>query len=559
MTPRALICCLCLLSLAGCAAAPRPVPAAASAPQPFRDIDQEIAYRVFMGELAQQRGMRGDAVEQYMAAARLSQDPTLASHSALLAYGDGDLRQALEAAQRWRKLAPQSNDAVHLAAVVEARSGDAEAAARDFEMLVESGADGGYMTAAHLLEQEADAAHGLPVLQAITAYAPKSADAHYALAHIAMNYKDYGLAEREARATLALDPHGDEPLVLLTRALVAQDRAGEALPMLKARVRAAGDVSLALAYGALLAEAKRDAEARQEFETILAAHPNNAEALYTLGLMTLQEKDLTAARGYFTRLLKSGKRTDDASYFLGNVAEAEKQYPEALDWYHRVQAGERWLAAQAGIGRALVKSGAPGAAGEFFDGLVANDPDSMVNLRLTEGQVFSDSGVPKQALAVYDAALSVSPGEQDLLYARALALEQDGDAAAAEHDLASILAQAPDDAEALNALGYTLTLHTTRYREAQAYIQRALVLQPDDPAFLDSMGWVEHRLGHDGLALDYLRKAYAGQADSEIAAHLVEVLLATGDEQGARALWVKARESDPDSAALRSLASRFTP
>lgn len=550
----------CLFLLAGCAAAPARHEQAATPPaaQVFASADQEIEYHVFMGELAQGRGDAHTAVTEYLAAARFSSDPTLASHAALLAYGAGDPADAMEAAHRWLGLAPASPDAAHLVAVLEARAGDADAAARGFEALLQSRADGSYMVAARVLEQEVDAAHGLPVLQLMAAHAPKSADAHFALAHAAMEYKRYPLAEQEARATLALDSKGREPLVLLARALVAEGKPDEALPLLKTRLDAAkDDVPLALAYAALLAEAKRDAEARQAFDAILKAHPNNDEALYTVGLLLLQQKDEAGARDYFLRLLKTGKRLDDASYFLGNIAENGKRYPEALDWYHRVPDGNRWLAAQAGIGRVLVESGSSDAASGFFDELVADDPDNEVTIRLAEGQVFSDAGSSNRALQVYDAALAAAPGDQDLLYARALALEQAGNSEAAEHDLTDILKQSPDDAEALNALGYTLTLHTTRYREAQGYIQRALVLQPGDPAFLDSMGWVEHRLGDESEALQYLKQAYSAQADPEIAAHLIEVMLITGDEAGAHALWLKASAEDPDSTALKALAPRF--
>jgi len=549
----------CLLLLAGCAAT-APKPTSVSAPAAFRDVDQEISYHVFMGELATGRGDPKHAVQEYQAAAKLSSDPSLAAHAALLAYGDGDITDALLLADRWQALAPKSTDAAHMKAVLETRQGDSVTAAHDFSALVKSGADPNYMAAARLLEQEADAAHGLPVLQAIVADAPKSADAHYALAHAAMDYRRYDLAEQEARSALGLDPHASDPLVLLARALVAEGKPEQALPLVQARVRTAGDdVPLDLAYAALLSEAKHEAESKQEFEAILKAHPENSDALFTLGLMALQDKDLPAARDCFQRLLKTGKRGDDASYFLGSIAETDKRYPEALDWYRRVEDGDRWLAAQAGIGRVLVKSGVPSAAGEFFDGLVADDPEATVDIRLAEGQVFSDVGESKRALDVYNAALQATPGDQDLLYARALALEQDGNAAAAENDLTDILAHAPDDADALNALGYTLTLHTTRYREAQSYIQRALALQPDDPAILDSMGWVEHQLGQDAQALDYLQKAYVAQPDPEIAAHLVEVMLSTGDKDGAHALWLKASVSDPGNPALTALAPRFQP
>ncbi|HEY1990893.1 MAG TPA: tetratricopeptide repeat protein, partial [Gammaproteobacteria bacterium] len=357
------------LLLTGCAAAGARAPVAkAVTPAPagasFSSPDQAITYHVFMGELAQGRRDAKDAVKEYRAAAELSSDPSLSAHAALLAYEAGDPATALELAQRWQALAPGNVDAVHLVAVLDARRGDADAAAQAFESLVASHADANYMAAARLLEQETDAEHGLPVLQAIMAANSSSADAHFALAHAAMEFKQYDLAEREARAALMLDPKASEPLVLLARTLNAEGKPDEALPMLAARVHAAGDdVSLELAYAALLEEAKRRVEARQELRDILKAHPDNTEALYTLGLMALQDKDFSAAREHFTRLLKSSKRGDDASYFLGSIAETQKHYPEALVWYRRVEDGERWLAAQAGIGRTLVESGAPTAAG----------------------------------------------------------------------------------------------------------------------------------------------------------------------------------------------------
>src|SRR5215469_709782 len=499
-----------------------------------------------MGELASERGDKPTAMSEYLAAAQLSADPSLASHAALLAYSDGDQAAAQEAAKRWLALAPGNRDAGHLLVVLSARAGDAAGAATQFEALVQAGTDRGYGPAAEILEQETDAAHALPVLQRIVADAPKSADAHLAFAGVAMNFKRTDLAEGEARAALALDPSSDQARILLARALVEENKPDEALALLQERLRKTGDdVGMRFAYAAVLVEAQRNKLAQVELQAVLKAHPDNGEALYTLGLLALQEKDTASARDYFKRLLKTGKRINDAYYFLGNTAEMAKDYPEALDWYHRVQEGERWLPAQAGIGRSLVEGGTPDVAEEFFDGLVADDTEETVTLRLAEGQAFADAGQPKLALKVYDTAITAVPDDNDLLYARALLLEQDGNSDAAETDLASILKHSPDDAQALNALGYMLTLHTSRFHEAHDYIEKALNLEPDDPAILDSMGWVDHRLGDEAAALDYLKKAYAAMADPEIAAHLVEVMLDTGDKAGAHALFAKALGADP--------------
>jgi len=528
--------------------------------EPVMDTDRQITFHVFMGEVAVERGDQATAVQEYLAAARLSPDPTLASHAAILAYGTGNDAAALEAARRWQTLAPDNGDAVQFVAVMDTRLGDVAGAASEFESLTKAGDGHGYTSDAEMLEQESDSAHALPVLARIAAEEMQSADAHFALAHAALNYKQYPLAEKEARTALALDPKSGDILVLLSRALVAQGRAGEALPALQARIKGSpDDLALHLAYGAMLEEAGEDAVARHEFEGILAAHPNDPETLYTLGLLTLQQKDVEAARGYFTRLLKTGRRNDDASYFLGSIAELQKQYPSALDWYHRVGDGDRWMAAQSGIARSLVENGSPDAARTFFDELVGDDPEDSVLLRQSEAQVFSDLGDTGAALAIYDGALAAAPDNDDLLYGRALLLEQAGKADAAEQDLDAIIKRKPDDAEALNALGYTLTLHSTRYREAHGYIEKALSLSPDDPAILDSMGWVDYRLGDSKTALGYLQKAYSAQADPEIAAHLIEVLLSMGDKFDAHDLLVKALKDNPDDQALKGLEARFAP
>ena len=531
---------------------------AVPADPPALDTGRQVTYHVFMGELAVERGDGKTAAREYLAAARLSPDPSLASHAAVLAYGAGDDAQALEAARRWQALAPKDGNAAQFVAVMDTRLGDVAGAAGEFESQARSEGGHGYSSDAMMLEQESDAAHAMPVLARIVADEMQSADAHFALAHAALNFKQYPLAEKESRTALALDPGSDDILVLLSRALVNQGRSAEALPALQARLKAApANLPLHLAYGAILEEAGDDDAARSEFEAILATHPDDPETLYTLGLLTLQQKDVSAAKTYFTRLLKTGRRNDDASYFLGSIAELQKQYPAALDWYHRVGDGERWMAAQSGIGRSLVAGGKPDAARTFFDELVGDDPEDAVLLRQSEAQVFSDAGDMRAALAVYDGAITDAPDNDDLLYGRAILLEQAGKAEAAEQDLDTVIKHEPDDAEALNALGYTLTLHSTRYREAHAYIEKALSLSPDDPAIMDSMGWVDYRLGDGQAALAYLQKAYAAQADPEIAAHLVEVMLSIGDRDGAHALLLKALKADPDDQALKSLEARF--
>ncbi|MGH8313408.1 MAG: tetratricopeptide repeat protein, partial [Gammaproteobacteria bacterium] len=347
---------------------------------------------------------------------------------------------------------------------------------------------------------------------------------------------------------------------LQAQALVAAGRKPEAVQLLHARVRRApADMGLHLAYAGLLAEAGQDAAAADEFNAILKQHARNPDALYALGLLALQSNQLAQARSYFMRLLATGQRNDDAFYFLGNTAEAAKQFDPALQWYQQVDGGKFWLPAQVATARVLLQQHQPAEARAYMDKLVAADPDDAVQFRLAEAQLFSDLGDNQAALAVLAQALVENPGDNDLLYSRALLRENLGQVAQAEADLRLILDRQPDNADALNALGYTLAVDSTRYQEARIYIEKALRLKPGDPAIMDSMGWVEYRLGNYPEALGYLRKAYAQLADPEVAAHLSATLWAVGDRQEARNVWGLALKQHPDNAALLKLRPRFTP
>src|SRR5690606_5904205 len=108
-----------------------------------------------------------------------------------------------------------------------------------------------------------------------------------------------------------------------------------------------------------------------------------------------------------------------------------------------------------------------------------------------------------------------------------------------------------EHAMALNALGYTLADRTPRHAEALELIEKAYALSPEDPAILDSLGWINYRLGNLDKAERLLRQALSLYPDHEIAAHLGEVLWAQGRQREARSIWRSALSETPDSPILR--------
>jgi Flp pilus assembly protein TadD len=115
----------------------------------------------------------------------------------------------------------------------------------------------------------------------------------------------------------------------------------------------------------------------------------------------------------------------------------------------------------------------------------------------------------------------------------------------------------PDNVEAINALGYSLADRTERHEEAHVLIKQALEQKPDAFYIQDSMGWVLYRMGKHAEALEYLRKAYATQADPEVAAHLGEVLWVSGNQAEARKIWREAAKLFPNDEKLQGTMERF--
>ena len=163
-----------------------------------------------------------------------------------------------------------------------------------------------------------------------------------------------------------------------------------------------------------------------------------------------------------------------------------------------------------------------------------------------EADSLSRNGYLQDSRVTLDAGVKAFPESNSLRYARAMLADQQGEVDLMESDLRAILAGDPDNATALNALGYTLTNRTQRYDEAYALISRALALEPDEPAILDSMGWVLFRKGRLDESLQYLNRAYAAFPDPEVAAHLGEVLWTMGRTEQALRIWRDALAQSPD-------------
>jgi tetratricopeptide (TPR) repeat protein len=292
---------------------------------------------------------------------------------------------------------------------------------------------------------------------------------------------------------------------------------------------------------------------------LLKIQPDNGQVVYSLALLSLEAGELDEARKLFEKLVEMEYQTEQAYYYLGAIAEEQKKPERAMQWYSKVENGDHWLEVQIRMARLEAQSGEVDAARERLRKVRLAHPAETQRMYLVEGEILSQIDRDDEAYKLYSEYLENQPDDTEILYARALVAERLNRLKQAEEDFRHVLKIEPDNVRALNALGYTLADRTDRYQEALDYVQKALAQTPDDPAVIDSMGWVLYRLGRLQEARDYLQRAYDMTKDSEIAAHLGEVMWAMGDRDQARALWNTALKATPGDRVLEETVRRFQP
>ncbi len=529
----------------------------APAPAEEGPAEGQLIYMMLVGDFAEQRGDHHTATQVFMQAAKLAHEPRLARQATRTAVYTQDYALVQEAAQLWVSLDPKDVDARQSLAALLLRSGQTEAAREQLQQVIHlEGPERGFAILVVLLSQQNSAHIGagpaLKLLEELAAPYPNLRDAHYAVAQLAAEEERYDLALQRLDRVDAISPNW--PRALLLRANIHNSRGElpEAIATLKRTLALVpDDHNLRLGYARLLVAAKRFPEARAEYATLVKALPENGDVIHAVALLAMQSGDLGAAERYLTKMLALPSHADLARFLLGSIAEERGRQRDAIDWYQRVEQGERYLDARFRVAMLLAKSQGVAAGRSYLQGLKMEEPDDQVRVILAEAELLSEHDAPAQAIAVYERGLRLFPDHEELLYARAMTAERIDRLDILEHDLKAILHQDPDNARALNALGFTLADRTDRLEEARRYIEQAYKLMPTDAAIVDSMGWVLYRQGQYTESLTYLRKANKMLEDGEIAAHLGELLFRMGRKAEAQQVFDAARKQFPDHPVLR--------
>lgn len=556
--------------LVGCAAGPMANRAIAQE-QPnsltaaeLSDNRAQLMYEILIAELAGRRGYMDVATETYLQASKRTDDPRIADRATKLAVWGRQWDLAQEAANRWLELDPESTEARELLAQVLMRSDQPEGAALDeFANLVESSEDRGAVLKDIfiLLSREEDRPAALATLKGLQSRFPDEVESHLGVARFLLQQNDRDAAMTAIDQALEVSPQHGEALLTKAQMLSDSGKPAEGLGDIKIALDKDPDnINLRVGYARLLADVGQYTEANEQLEYLFENAQDNSDVLLSIGLLALDSKRTDAAQRYLEALLDTGDHRDQANYYLARIDDQKQAFADAIKHYESVGEGELYLSSQLRSAELYAASGQLDIGVERVRSLSAllPDPSMQPMLITTESRMLQDAGRDADAVGVLSDGLKKYPQSGELLYARALAADRAGDTETLMSDLETLIVAEPDNANALNALGYFLADDNQRLDEAETHLEKAMRLKPNDPAIMDSMGWLRFRQGDSDAAKSLLERAYKLLPDAEIAAHLGEVLWVSGDKVAAKSVWDKALLDQPEHDKLVSTVERLT-
>jgi tetratricopeptide (TPR) repeat protein len=522
--------------------------------------DPEVMYHVLAAEVLGADGDFSGAASEYLKAALISDDPEIAERAARVSVSAGEWQMVALASDRWAMLAPHSLDARELAAGSRLREGDYVGAeyqlARILEM-TESNRDHGWRIVIALLAPVNDQARANKVLNRLLEDfdGGSNASAMYARSRLAANFGELEQAFDLADQAIKLDSERADILAWSGR--LAVNLGDETLAL--SRYQQAweidpGDEQVAMAYAELL---KRN-NSLMTAQKVLAQLPDSPDMRFARIVFALDGGDNDGAESLYRGF--SNVEYDDrseAAFQAAQSAELLGYRREAIGWYEKVS-GEKSIRATMRRAFLLAGLGEVEEARSLLAELRARAGNEVVSQSYqAESQILQEAGSPEKAFEVVSEGLRMFPEDISLRYTRALLAVGLGRLELAESDLREIIEVQPDNAAAINALGYTLADLTDRYEEAEELILLAYELQPDDASIIDSMGWIAYRLGRLSEAESYLREAWKIMRNAEVAAHLGEVLWVRGQKEEARSTWQLGLQLESDNEILINTMQRF--
>ena len=532
----------------------------------WADSDPALAAAGHMieGENALQAGDYLKAATEYRKAAQLSDNVDVARNATEIAIRLGFNKEALLSVQRWLELDEDDQDAQVVYAQLQLREGNIRESRRTIEKLIDDGDGKNDQRLLGLLPvlSDEDPQNADKLMRALAKPYPDSALANYATAVMGLQAGDAEYAIEKATRASELEPTWLKPKLVLGRALLLQGDSDKAIDYMARIIGDSQDpdpdarMELALMY----MSADQVENAMSQVNQILLEQSGRTDALRLMAIINFRQNHLDAAQSDFEDLLATGQFTMDALYYLARIADFRNDFEQAAQLYLQVRDGQFAVTSQRrAAALTALQLNEPEDALYQLDRFGERYPEHAVDMVLAKAQLLTALERNDEALEFYDKALEFRPEDEETAMGRAALLLRMDRLQDAIDAYQMALRRFPDSAQLMNALGYTLADRTEDYDEADKLIRKAIKLEPESPAIIDSLGWLLYKQGKFVEAVEQLQIAYSRFPDPEVAAHLVEALAELDRNDDALELLEQSERQNPDNDLLRGVRERRYP
>ena len=381
------------------------------------------------------------------------------------------------------------------------------------------------------------------LISSFTKIYKKSALVKYLYSSVLLENGKVGEAIRQAELSSKLSPIWEKPKLLLARALLLSGKNEEAVSylahMIGDQINPSSDSRLELALAYMSSDRLDDALG--QVSQILLERNSEYSALRLMAIINFRLEHYDSASKDFNELLEKDMFRMDSLFYLARISEQKSNFSDALKYYSMVTSGVNTVYSQRKVVSLLLSMNQISEAKNHLKDFGQKHPKYMNEMLQIESNLYSELDEYEEALVLSEKLVLYYPKNTGYQLKRAnLLLELDRKNEALEA-YSTIVKNSPRDPNALNAYGYVLTNYSNNYKKAYKLIKKAIKLDPDNPAIIDSYGWILYRMGKYEEAEEELNRAYQLYKDPEIAFHLIKVLLKTNKKERAKNIFTEAR------------------
>lgn len=525
-----------------------------------RPFAAETLYSLLVAEIAGQRQRYDVALYHYLKQAQQTRDPGVAERSTRIAQYVGSQPHANEAVALWLELEPDNPRAHQAAAHIAMEQGQLTLAAYHTEQLwLLTGINQFDVLAANAerhsrVEQE----RLLVELIELDDRHPKQVQIKFALALISQQLEQYTDALAYIQQALKLDSSAAHISLHEVRVLILMQEIEQAEKKIIALKRRFPEhKGIQVMHARLLLDQRRLTDARNAFAALYQQFPDDDAILFSLALLEYEVGDSQQAYDYLRLLNDSRHHQNEANFYLGNIAYDNEQWQHALHYYRLVRPSREFLPAHMRAAQLIRRLQSVSDAQSYLHEQQVQFPQQRSELQRLEVDLLIQAEQHSTVFLLLSELIEQDEYDIDLRYLRAIVAERLDDLTTVEQDLLWILQRHPQHVESLNALGYTLANRTDRLDEAKTYIIAAYELAPNNPAIMDSLGWLYYRMNDYERARPLLSNAFTQLPDHEIAAHYGELLWQLGETERAYEVWRTGLEQTPNSPVILETLERL--